>query len=537
MSMLTMQQRLGWQAATSRNSLGQLFSSLGRGHRRGRHKPHANRRWHPETMRLEDRMLLAGSPTPPGSPTPLGYTPAQIQTAYGIDSIRLDGVIGNGAGQTIAIVDYYNDPTIAHDLHAFDQYFGLPDPPSFTVVNQDGQTAPLPVNAPDTNEFALDVEWSHAIAPKVSIILVEANRPGSSTSFPSDLLTAVRTAASLPGVTVVSMSFGGLENMSELTVDNLFTTPPGHPNVTFTSGSGDSGAPGEYPPYSPNVVAVGGTTLTLNADNSYKSEMGWSGSGGGISLYESKPPYQSVVTQSATQRTIPDVAFDANGSSGLAVYDSFTNGATTPWYVGIGHGIGGTSIGAPAWAGLIAIADQLRQSVGEAPLTSFQTLQTLYSLPAAAFHDITTGNNGFSAGPGYDLVTGRGSPVANVLVPALAGAPVLASVQRVGIHYQTAIDLSLFGALAPGSALDLYNYRLLAEGPHGFYHRIRLRSARYNAATQTVVLVPKRLPLNYTYELVVRGKRPYGLKGANGIFLAGGNQTVIFSGFTPSPVA
>ena len=140
MPMMTMQQRLGWQVATSRNSIGQLFPSLGRGDRRGRHKPHANRRWHPEMMGLEDRMLLAASA---GFSTALGFTPAQVQTAYGINSISLSGVIGNGAGQTIAVVDSGNDPTIASDLQAFDSHFLLPAPPSFTVVNQNGRL-PLP---------------------------------------------------------------------------------------------------------------------------------------------------------------------------------------------------------------------------------------------------------------------------------------------------------------------------------------------------------------------------------------------------------
>src|SRR5271157_3926275 len=153
MSMLTMQQRLGWQAATSRNSLGQLFSSLGRGHRRERHKPHANRRWHPETMQLEDRMLLAYYATA------VGLTPAQVATAYGINAISLAvdhrSVIGNGAGQTIAIVEYYDDPHIMCDLAAFDQHFGLPAPPSFTVLNEYGKTEPLPETKSKSNEFAL----------------------------------------------------------------------------------------------------------------------------------------------------------------------------------------------------------------------------------------------------------------------------------------------------------------------------------------------------------------------------------------------
>jgi subtilase family serine protease len=341
--------------------------------------------------------------------------------------------------------------------------------------------------------------------------------------------------------------------------------------VTFVASTGDSTTTpfaGEYPAFSPNVVAVGGTTLSLNPDNSYKSEVAWNinnnpgdVSAGGISQFEPLPEYQHAVTPfGATNvnnmRMIPDVSLLAGtdptnpgtvpatglgssnpaAGSGVATYDSYQDGSPTaalnPWFIN-----GGTSLATPAFAGLIAIGDQLRQSVGEAPLNTSQTLSTLYSMPASAFHDITSGNNlvPFFAGPGYDLVTGIGSPVANVLVPALAGAPVLASVQRVGIHHQTAIDLSFFGALDPHPAQHLDNYRLLVEGPNGlFNHKIPLRSATYPRASQTVVLMPKHLSLNHTYELVVRGTKPHGLRGANGIFLAGGNQTVIFSGFTPS---
>jgi len=550
---MTMQQRLGWQEATPRNSLGQLFPSLGRGDRRGRHKPHANRRWRPETMLLEDRMLLAGSPTP------VGFTPAQVATAYGINSIRLHGVIGNGAGQTIAIVDFGNDPTIASDLQAFDQHFGLPAPPSFTVVNQNGQTAPLPPNTNGTNgesgETSMDVEWAHAIAPEASIVLVE----GISVTSTMDQVTAIRTAANYPGVSVVSMSFGEPEFAGEQAFDSVFTTPPGHTPVTFLASTGDSSTGinnGAYPAFSPNVLAVGGTTLSLNPNNSYKGEVVWNINNqpgdvdsGGISKYELEPAYQQGFNPTS-RRTIPDVSILAgtdatnpgtpigsvsNTGSGVVTYDSFQNGSATaaanPWYQN-----GGTSLSVQIWGGLIAIGDQLRQSVGEAPLSTSQALNTLYSLPSSAFHDITVGHNlvPYYAGLGYDLVTGRGSPVANLLVPALAG-PVLTSLQREGIHQQTTIDLSFFDALDPGSARDRGNYTLLAEGPHGgFFHQIRLRSARYNAATQTVVLAPERLSLNLTYELLVRGTPPHGLKGAKGIPLVGGNQKVIFSGFTPS---
>ncbi|WP_422926492.1 hypothetical protein [Singulisphaera sp. PoT] len=358
------------------------------------------------------------------SASPMGYTPAQIRKAYGIDSISINGIVGDGTGQTIAIVDAYDWPTAVSDLHNFDLQFGLPDPPSFTKLNQLGQTSPLPGTDPAgagnpkgtwEGEEALDVEWAHAIAPKANIILVEAD-----SAFTSDLIdTAVVTAKNLPGVSVVSMSFGGGESsVIDPTENNIFTTPSGHNGVTFLASTGDDGSPGGYPAYSPNVVAVGGTSLFLNGDDSYSSESGWSGSGGGISTFEPKPSYQSSLPYNF--RSIPDVSFIADPNTGVAIYDSYDNGTSTPW-----EQIGGTSLSSPAWAGLIAIINQERVEFGDSILDGpTQTLPMLYNLPAGDFHDITSGNNGdFSAAPGYDLVTGRGTPIAPSLVLDMTPLP------------------------------------------------------------------------------------------------------------------
>ncbi len=335
-------------------------------------------------------------------------TPLQIRAAYGIDQIA-----GDGTGQTIAIVDAYDNPNVASDLQVFCTTYGLPAA-NFTKLNQGGVAGGYP--AGDTGwgvEEALDVEWAHAIAPGASIILVEAN----SDSF-SDMMTAVNTARNYPAVSVVSMSWGGSEFGGETSYDSYFTTPSGHTGVTFLASTGDDGSPGDYPAYSPNVVAVGGTTLSVDTSTyAYVSETGWSDSGGGTSTDESQPSYQiGVVSQSTTKRTIPDVAFDADPHSGVSVYDTY---GYSGWL-----DVGGTSLSAPCWAGLIAISDQLRVSQGMTTLDGpSQTLPLLYSLPAADFHDVTSGSNGgYSAGTGYDLVTGRGSPVANLLVPALAPA-------------------------------------------------------------------------------------------------------------------
>ncbi|HZU38395.1 MAG TPA: hypothetical protein VFA18_20895, partial [Gemmataceae bacterium] len=346
---------------------------------------------------------------------PTGYTPAQIRHAYGFDQINFNGTAGNGSGTTIAIVDAYDDPNVASDLHQFDAQFGLSDP-TFTKVNQTGGTTMPTADSGWSQEIALDVEWAHAIAPAAKILLVEAN-----SSSMSDLMTAVQYAAKQSGVVAVSMSWGGGEFSGESTYDSYFQTPSGHSGVVFVASSGDSGAPASYPAISPNVLSVGGTTLNLTSTDSYSSESAWSGSGGGISAYESQPAYQKgVVTQSTTKRTNPDVAYDADPNTGFPVYDSY--GTSSAWMQ-----FGGTSDAAPQWAALIAIADQGRALAGKAALDSPTLLTTLYQLPASDFHDVTTGSSTGSpvenAGPGYDLATGRGTPIANLVVAGLGATP------------------------------------------------------------------------------------------------------------------
>jgi subtilase family serine protease len=374
-----------------------------------------------------------------------GYTPLQIRTAYGLNSTLFSGSQATGAGQTIAIVDAYNDPNIVGDLDTFDEQFtstSATGPTLYaqygaastflTVYNQSGQVInPSSTSVPvDTTggwemEEALDVEWAHAMAPGAKIVLVEAT-----SSSNTNLYTAVKTGADLPGVSVLSMSWGGTESSSETGSDSTFTTPAGHQGVTFLASTGDDSY-GEYPAFSPNVIAVGGTTLTLNSSNGIASETAWStgsdsyatadGTGGGTSSYEKEPAYQDAF-QSTGERTIPDVAFDADPSTGVAEYDSYDN--STPWVQ-----IGGTSLSSPSFAGIIAIANEGRVLQGLSTFNSSsnpqQALTALYSLPSGDFNDITSGSitykgKSYSAGVGYDEVSGRGSPVANNLIAGLA---------------------------------------------------------------------------------------------------------------------
>jgi hypothetical protein len=340
----------------------------------------------------------------------LGFLPDQVRRAYGFDQIRFGAVRGDGTGQTIAIIVAYDNPVIRHDLAEFDRALGLPDPPVFSKVNQSGSTV-LPGADPKGTwdlESALDVEWAHALAPGARIVLVEAQ----SATF-DDLNAAVDFARHLPGVSVVSMSYGGGEFAGENGDDGLFTTPAGHAGVTFVASTGDVAGETEYPAASPNVLAVGGTSLRVDGAGHYLSETAWGNGGGGLSPFEAQPAYQkAAATQVGSTRSTPDVAFDADPASGVPVYDSYNNGTATPWVE-----MGGTSFAAPAWAALIAIADQGRALSGKSSLDGpGRTLPAIYRMPGSDFHDVTGGGVRAQARTGYDLVTGRGSPVANLVV-------------------------------------------------------------------------------------------------------------------------
>jgi subtilase family serine protease len=350
-----------------------------------------------------------------GPATSVAYTPAQIRQAYGINQLS-----ETGAGQTIAIVDAYDLTTanITKYLTTFDNQFGLPAA-NLTVATPEG--IPTNLNSGWETEIALDVEWAHAIAPAANILLVET----LSASY-QDLLDGVLYAAQ-QGAAQVSMSWGGSEfsdAADETAADSYFQTP----GVTFVASSGDTASQVDYPAASPYVVGVGGTSLYLNSSGNYSSESAWADGGGGVSALEAQPTYQEGFSTS-TNRAIPDVAFDADPSTGVYIYDN-------------GFGVvGGTSVGAPQWAGLFALANQGRVADGEATLGPTQTTTetnpnygtntllyqlaggTSYTNPNGDYHDVTTGSNGHPATTGYDLATGLGSPVANQLIPNLITPP------------------------------------------------------------------------------------------------------------------
>jgi subtilase family serine protease len=315
---------------------------------------------------------------------PTGLSPAAVKAAYNFPTSSTAG-----AGKTIAIVDAYDDPTAESDLNVFSQQYGLPPCTTangcFQKVDQNGGTSYPRTDAGWALEISLDIQWAHAIAPGAKILLVEAK----TNSF-TNLLAAedyARTHAQY-----VSNSWGGTEFSGENTYDSHFVQS----GVSFFVSSGDNGTPAEYPSASPNVVSVGGTTLTLTKAGAFSSETGWSGSGGGCSLYETATGSQSGFSQygqvnCAGKRATPDLSLVADPATGVSIYDSTRYQGQQGWFT-----IGGTSASSPMIAARAAVAGVVVNSA------------YVYG-SSIAYRDITSGNNGASCLVGLDLVTGRGS--------------------------------------------------------------------------------------------------------------------------------
>ena len=220
------------------------------------------------------------------------------------------------------------------------------------------------------------------------------------------LIAAVNAAKAIPSVSVVSMSWGGSEFYGEQNYDSVFTTPSGHRGITFVAAAGDSGPGAEWPAVSPNVVGVGGTSLVLSSTGTVVSQAAWSSTGGGVSQLEAKPSYQAAL--SGGYRSTPDVAINADPNTGVVIVSQ-----------GKQVQVGGTSLSAPVFGGLIAIADQGLATLGKSSLDgATQTLPELYASAAGSFTDVT---GGAQATPGFDTSTGLGTPNARVLIPSLIG--------------------------------------------------------------------------------------------------------------------
>ena len=337
----------------------------------------------PGHARAYYRLALPGHTRESAAPiylgTPIGLTPANVRTLYDFPAVMSSS---GGKGQTIALIEAYDDPNIEADLAIFDIQFGLP---ACTTVNGCFKKISAAGVAPKVNagwalETSLDVEWAHAIAPQAKILLVEA-----ATDSLSDLLRAVVLAAEQKA-NVISMSWGVPEFSAETEIDSIFQA---FSSIALVAASGDGGFGVVYPAASPYVLAVGGTTIEVGYSKrgvaQRLGETAWSASSGGISQFEPPSVAQSVFLTEFPSRAVPDIAYLADPYTGLAVFDSIPYQGYYGWLQ-----VGGTSAGAPQWSALIALASS---NAGHA-INTAQVAYALYSSLGSAslpLFDITIG--------------------------------------------------------------------------------------------------------------------------------------------------
>jgi subtilase family serine protease len=391
------------------------------------------------------------------------YQPFQLVKAYNLGPLHEDGI--DGRGRTILIVDAFGSPTIANDLHVFDQTFGIPDPPSLTIRQDAG---PVPAFDPHNSdmvgwasETTLDVEWSHVFAPGAKIVVEET--PVSETEgvqgFP-EIVKAENYAINHGIGDVISQSFGATEqtfpgatenNAAIMSLRSSFKNARAH-HVTVLGSSGDQGATdfqlnlsdlytmrvNSWPSSDPLVTSIGGTMLTLDANgNRLQPDVVWNdlntvgggAGGGGVSAVFERPSFQNRVKNvTGDQRGTPDISLSSAVDGAVVYYHTFAltdpQAANGPWHI-----VAGTSEASPEFAGIIAMADQMaEQRLGDIN-------PALYRLHRGIV-DVTQGNNtfgpftnsdgktytvvGFNAGRGYDLASGLGTIDAARFVPALA---------------------------------------------------------------------------------------------------------------------
>jgi subtilase family serine protease len=383
------------------------------------------------------------------------YSPQEIRNAYGLTPILNAGY--TGAGQTIIIIDSFGSPTIAQDLQTFDAGYGLPDPPSFTVLAPLGTVPFDPTNSDQVGwgfETTLDVEWAHAMAPGANIVLLTS--PVSETEGVQGLpefLSLEKYALDHELGKIISQSWGATENTLFTSAGQqvfrdfeAFYELAVQEKVTVLASSGDGGSANvdvkgntypfptvNFPASSPFVTAVGGTSLFANTSGKYLFEIVWNdhisgAGGGGVSQRFSEPPYQNSLPASVQKvlnnhRGIPDVAYNADPNTPILVYIGFFPNPNDNGY----YFIGGTSEGSPQWAGIVADANQLAGH----PLGFLNP--KLYKLGAAGgvsefFNNVTFGSNalngvsGYNASPGWDLTDGWGTPKLDKLIREL-GTP------------------------------------------------------------------------------------------------------------------
>jgi hypothetical protein len=361
--------------------------------------------------------------------SPTYLTPQSLHTAYSLPTETQFSPT-----QTIAVIDAFDDPTAEADLGVYDETFGLPACTSangcFRKLNEQGQASPLPAeNGEWSSEISIDVQMAHAICQDCHVLLVEAN----SEEF-SDLGAAVNAAVKA-GATEISNSYGGPEEPVLASIfSELNTSFYDHPGVVITASSGDCGylneaclnqlATADFPADSPDVVAVGGTSL-VDRKEGWNSSV-WEEGGSGCSQIFAAPSWQSAVadfsdTGCGGERSVADVAAVGNPNTGVEIYDSTPEASGEPGGWGVW---GGTSVASPIIAAEFALA-------GGSHGVAFPAA-TLYSHlgDGEDLYDVASGSNGVcgasiscQAAVGYDGPTGVGSPI-GLGAFSTAGSPV-----------------------------------------------------------------------------------------------------------------
>jgi hypothetical protein len=383
----------------------------------------------PEALAARER-ATAGGPRLDGGGELGGFSPVDLRAAYGLPG-------QGGAGLTIAITVAYDYPTAASDLATYRQTYGLPPCTSasgcFKKVNQEGKAGDYPQANPGwAAEAALDLDMASAACPECKLLLVEADDNGY-----ENLPRAVATAAKL-GADVISNSWGGEEFSGEAAFDPYLR----HPGVPVLFASGDAGFSAEYPAASPEVIAVGGTSLSSDGGARGWRESAWIGAGSGCSGYEPKPEWQT--DSGCSTRTIADVAAVADPETPVSVYDT---------YAGYGGWLlfGGTSASTPLMAGVEALATSDERAAGAALFWERG--------PAGALFDVTEGRNGHCepplvyvcrAGLGYDGPTGWGTPGGS-----RPGPPVVSAGDALGV---SGVDATLVGAINANGSATTYRF-------------------------------------------------------------------------------
>jgi subtilase family serine protease len=389
------------------------------------------------------------------------YTPQQLRAAYGIEPLLDRGI--NGRGQTVVLPELaesqLNPPLVTdmrQDMAAFDRLFGLPAARMRVITTLAGAHSPWLA----FGEQVLDVEMVHALAPDATlvILLLPSTSLDNTSNAVSAAVDSLRLGTAEGGVMSISAAgqIGGEHCVSQAQADSVnaaLQAAVGR-HVTVVAASGDIGAVAEpcdvyaalgggtFTPVKgvtmlasdPLVLCAGGTSLTAShTTGAWQGETAWGlpnggpgsafqASGGGFSRLFPRPGYQDGVPGTGATRGVPDVSADANGHTGMAIVLSNDGQIMI-------RNSGGTSASAPIWAALIALADQYAgRHLGLVNPAIYQIARgPRYH---QAFHDVTEGNNtaqfppatitGYQAAPGWDPVTGWGSPDAQVLIPLLA---------------------------------------------------------------------------------------------------------------------